>query len=130
MAFSGGLVLDEHWLVGLELAGLGLQAGDYWDPTEGRALSDTFFITEYHPSLEGGWYLHAGAGLLKYWNNAIGAGQHEGSGPGMRLGVGYEWPAGERWHWGILAPWTTGTIEAVDNWRADAIALSVVASRR
>ena len=78
-------MLGDCWLLGLELGGIGLEPGDLWDPDEGRALSDTFLITEYHPSLDGGWYLHVGAGVLNY-NDYTSSNPLDGSGWGARVG--------------------------------------------
>jgi len=127
LAFRGGRVLAERWRLGLELGGVTFRAADLWDPAEGRALSDVLLVAEYHPSPDGGWYLHGGAGWIGYHDNDPAGGAFEGDGWGGRIGAGHEWHLGRSGSVGLLACWEGGSIEADsgDGWSYDALRLSV-----
>lgn len=127
LAFRGGVLVSEEWRVGLELGGIAFEAGDLWDPSKGRALSDVLLLGEYHLSPDGGWFLHGGVGWVSYRDNSAPALSREGDGWGARLGVGHDWRLGSRSSLSLMAAWDQGTIQADagGDWDYDALRLSI-----
>lgn len=90
LAFKGGFAISDRILIGAELSGHTVEAGDLWDSSAGEGLSQVFVLTQYYlHAARSGWYLKAGSGYVSYWDNAPGASDE--SGWGANLGVGYEW---------------------------------------
>jgi hypothetical protein len=126
LAFSGGLVAGDHWLLGVEVGGIGFEAGNVWDPSEGRAISEAFLVAQYHPTLAGGWFLQAAGGWSSYTDNDPQGGIREGDGWGARLGSGYEWRLGQHDHLSVLVTYEHGSIAAEGgDWSYDSIGASL-----
>lgn len=90
VAFKGGYVVSEGMLLGMEIGGYTLEAGDLWDSSQGEGISQVFVIGQYYfgPS-RGGWYAKGGGGYVSYWNNRPDG--REDTGWGATLGLGYDW---------------------------------------
>jgi hypothetical protein len=127
LAFSGGYVAGAHWLLGLELGGIGFESGNVWDPSEGRALGNAFLVAEYHPALETGWFGQAAGGWTRYDDNDPQGAIHEGDGWAVRVGPGYEWQLAGRNHLSVLVTYEHGSIAADGggDWSYDSIAASL-----
>lgn len=108
--FAGGIRVGQHWLVGIALGGVTVEAFDLYDSTEGASLSNLFAVAQYHSGLAGGWLLHAGAGWSSYTDNALDGYLHEGDGWGAELGAGYEWQVSPHSALVVLARYELGNI--------------------
>ena len=122
MAFKGGYAVSERLLLGVELGGYTLEAGDLWDPSKGEGLSQAFLIAQYYlgPTREG-WYVKGGGGYVSYWNNNPGG--LEDNGWGALLGLGYDWRTEGFGNFGPLLSFDYGKAGDID-YKAVALALS------
>lgn len=122
MAFKGGYAVSERLLLGAELGGYTLEAGDLWDPSKGEGLSQVFLIAQYYlwPIREG-WYIKGGGGYVSYWNNNPGG--LEDNGWGALFGFGYDWRTEGFGNFGPLLSFDYGKAGDID-YRAVALALS------
>jgi hypothetical protein len=100
--------IDDRWLAGLNISGLGLHASsDNYDPNNyysgvwGESTSNAFLVLQYEPKADHGWFFGAGAGETVYNNKALErltGNSHSGNGPGGMARIGYDWPRGNRIH--------------------------------
>lgn len=122
LAFKGGYVFSDRLLLGVELGGHTLEAGDLWDPSEGAGVSQVFLIAQYYlQPMHSGWYVRAGGGYVSYWDNNPGG--LEDSGWGMTAALGYDWRIGSFGAIGPLLSLGYGRAGELDH-RAMALALS------
>ncbi len=110
--------------IGLELSGWTLESGSLYDPSEGEGLSQVYFIWQYAPNPESGWYIRAGGGFASYWNNESGLSLDE-SGSGFALGVGYDYALADGWSLSPLLTFSSADIDGEDH-EARAIAIGIV----
>ena len=82
---------DRIGCFGLELGGIGIEAYDLYDDTQGESLGHVFAMAQYHGRMDTGWFVHAGAGWSSYTDNGFEWYLREGAGWGAELGFGYEW---------------------------------------
>lgn len=84
----------------MELGGWTLQASTYHWPAdadpEGEGIQTLFGIAQYYPVQRSPFFVKAGFGHVKYWNNR--PGEDGGSGAGAVLGAGYDIALRGRWH--------------------------------
>ena len=91
LSFKGGLAVSRHLLLGIELGGYTMEAGNRWDPSKGAGVTKGFLVGQlYSDAARSGWYGKAGAGYLSYWDNSPGG--LEDDGWGATVGVGYDFP--------------------------------------
>jgi hypothetical protein len=122
MAFKGGYALSERLLLGAELGGYTLGAGDLWDPSKGEGLSQVFLVAQYYlQPMRAGWYVKGGAGYVSYWNNSLGG--TDDNGWGALFGLGYDWRTDGLGTLGPLLTFDYGKAQDSD-YRAVALALS------
>ena len=62
LGFKGGYTINPHFLVGLELSGWLLEAGDPSDPDKGEGIMQAFLVTHLYPSKESDFFIKAGGG--------------------------------------------------------------------
>lgn len=86
MGLAGGWVVHERLLLGAELSGWLVQAGNLNDPSRGAGISRVFAVARWYPGARSGLFVHVGAGSLTGWDNAPGAPRRRGS--GWELGGG------------------------------------------
>lgn len=90
MAFKGGYAPSERLLLGMEIGGYTLEAGDLWDSSEGEGISQVLVIAQYYlQPMRAGWYIKGGGGYVSYWNNRPNG--REDAGWGVTAGIGYDW---------------------------------------
>lgn len=90
MSFKGGFAATERLLVGMEIGGYTLEAGDLWDSSEGEGVSQVFVVGQYYfDPRRAGWYLKGGGGYVSYWNNRPNG--LEDTGWGVTAALGYDW---------------------------------------
>jgi hypothetical protein len=125
---GGGLWLDvvagarinDQWLLGLDLGGLGLHMseGNYDScgcnqSIYGEAITNVFLAFQYEPNSDHGWFLGAGAGEVLYSNKFLQdltGNSRSGSGHGGLVRVGYDWPTAARWHLEAALSYEYGTV--------------------
>ena len=122
MAFKGAYVFSERLLLGIELGGHTLEAGNLWDPSKGAGFSQVMLLAQYYlQPVRSGWYVKGAAGTVNYWDNNPGA-QGE-SGTGVTIAVGHEWRTESLGNVGPLISFDYGNVGNTD-YRAIALALS------
>jgi hypothetical protein len=113
---GGGVVVDltvgarlsEHWLVGVNLGGIGTQLStSYYDPNDryssiyGQSVTNVFLTAQFEPAGDAGWLYGGGAGEVLYHNHALErltGTSRSGDGTGAELHVGYDWRFPEHLH--------------------------------
>jgi hypothetical protein len=102
----GGVVIDRHWLLGLEAATVIVQTtfcGQLCTPEQtyrNREFDRYYLVARYHPQMGyGGWFVHGATGLAVYQDAHVNAPasstqtvalQRQGHGWGAEIGAGYE----------------------------------------
>lgn len=110
MAFRVGYAWHPSLLLGLELGGFTIQPTDYAG-TRGEAIQQTFVIAQYYPVDRSPFFLKAGFGHVRYWNNRLGEG--DGSGVGGAVGVGYDFAMTGPVHFTPLIEYSMGKYDNV-----------------
>jgi Outer membrane protein beta-barrel domain len=100
-----GRRLNDHWLMGLGLGGLGLHptasnADSYSGNGSiyGESLTHTMLAVRYVPQVDHGWVWGLGAGAAFYWNKSVEVltGNYDsGNGWAADAAVGYDWKIGQ-----------------------------------
>ena len=111
---AGGMRIGSHWLVGLELGGIGIEAYNLYDDTQGQSLGHVFAMAQYHAAMSTGWFAHIGAGWSSYTDNGFDGYLRQGDGWGAELGFGYEWRVAQWSLVTVLARYEMGHI-SLDN---------------
>jgi len=113
MGLEGGYAFNPVFSVGLRLGGCTLEASNLNDPSKGESLSQFFAIVRVYPWRGHRLFLRGGAGSLRLTNNhTLEVG---GSGTGLLLGVGYEFPIHKRFRIAPVVDFTRGKLDDVDN---------------
>lgn len=122
LSFKGGLALSERLLVGMEIGGYTLEAGDLWNPSEGEGITQVFVIGQYYPGdRRAAWYAKGGGGYVSYWNNRPNGG--EDTGWGVTVGLGYDWRTDGFGSLGPVLSYSLGKARELDH-QAVSLALS------
>ncbi len=111
-SLEGGFTVTPQLLIGVEASGWLLQAGDYWDPTKGRAISPIFVTARIYPSKFSTFHLRLGGGLMNAWDNAIDGSDRWGT--GWEAGAGYDVVLGGRHHVTPFVLYTQGHMDDLD----------------
>ena len=96
LALEFGYAWHPQLLLGVELGGWTLEAGDWWTPDEGEGIQTLYLVARYYPSESSTVFVKGGYGNLSYWNHRFG--ESGGSGSGGVLGLGKDFPTSGRWH--------------------------------
>ena len=112
LGFKGGYTINPHVLVGLELSGWLLEAGDLDDSDKGKGISQVFLITQLYPSKESGFFAKAGVGYVSNWSNRPGEPNRK-EGWGLTVGGGYDFMLNETV---ALSPFATFSYGETGNW--------------
>lgn len=86
---EGGYTLNPRLLVGLELSGWLLEAGDLYDPCKGEGIEQVYVVTRYYPYSDGRFFVKTGGGYANHWNYNPAEPLNK-SGWGYTLGGGYD----------------------------------------
>jgi hypothetical protein len=89
MGFKGGYTINPHFLLGVELSGWLLEAGDPSDPNKGKGLMQALVITRLYPFKDSGLFAKAGGGYVSNWSNRSDEPNRK-NGWGFTLGGGYD----------------------------------------
>lgn len=113
MAFRGGYAWHPQLLLGAEIGGWLLQAGDYndRDPSRGEGIQALLGYAQYYPSVESPYFVKAGLGRATYWTNH--AGESGGSGPAAMLGAGRDFALSGRWSVTAAVDYSWGRLNAI-----------------
>ena len=96
LAFEVGYAWHPQLLLGVELGGWTLEAGDWWTPNEGEGIQTLYLVARYYPRQSSTFFVKGGYGNLSYWNHRYG--ESGGSGSGGVLGLGKDFPTSGRWN--------------------------------
>jgi len=91
LGFEGGYTLNPHFLIGVELSGWLIEAGNLNDPSKGEGIMQAFLITRYYPSSTMGLFAKVGGGYVDHWSNHPGEPSRK-NGQGLTFGAGYDFP--------------------------------------
>lgn len=122
MGLEGGYAFNARISLGLRLNGCTLEASNLNDPTKGESVSQLAAAVRVVPFPQQGLFLRAGLGSLRYTNNHPLA--FKGSGTGLFLGAGYEFPITKRLTISPVVDFTQGKLDDVSN------ALATIRDRR
>jgi hypothetical protein len=91
LGFEGGYTLTPNFLLGLEISGWLIDAGNYNppNPEASEGISQVFLITRYYPSSSLDFFIKIGAGRVIYYIDRPGEPSRE-EGWGLTLGGGYD----------------------------------------
>jgi hypothetical protein len=97
LGFGGGVAVDPHLLLGIEISGWLIQAENADDPSEGAGISRAFVVARIYPQANSTFHFHVGAGSVTGWDNSPSGANHTGStrctrrsGSGWEVGAGYD----------------------------------------
>ena len=96
LALEVGYAWHPQLLLGVELGGWTLEAGDLWNPAEGEGIQTLYLVARYYPRASSGLFVKGGYGNLSYWNHR--PGESGGTGHGGVLGLGMDFLATGRWY--------------------------------
>jgi hypothetical protein len=132
-----GARLNDRWLAGVNIGGLGLHASrsnydeyNYYSSVYGETVTNVFLVVQYEPNSEHGWFLGAGVGEVLYGNKALedlSGRTRSGTGHGGMARVGYDWPTTRRVHVEAALSCELGTVGAdtpIGNFKYSIIAAS------
>ncbi len=88
MAGSGGFAVSSRVLLGLEIGGWLVEAGDIDDPGRGAGVAKLFVTGRVYPFRMSGFHVRAGAGAVNAWENAPDG--IDAWGAGWEAGIGYD----------------------------------------
>lgn len=110
MAFRGGVAAGPHWRLGGELGGFTLEAGNLWDPSQGRAIAQYLALAEYHFARPGdGPFFRLAAGYASFWSNHPDeAGR---SGTAAAAGFGYQFGRNDYGSFGATLGYAAGELD-------------------
>lgn len=89
LGFDGGYVVHPQFLVGMELSGWLLEAGNTEDPSKGEGIMQAFLSTRTYPLPDSGLFMKVGGGYVSHWNNRPGEPRRL-NGWGLTIGGGYD----------------------------------------
>ena len=110
-SIEGGVAVTPQLLFGVETGGWLLQASDYWDPTQGAAISPLFVTARIYPSKMSTFHLRIGGGLVNAWSNPT---DTSNWGTGWEAGVGYDVRLGGRHHITPFVLYSGGRVGELD----------------
>ncbi len=95
--------LGDHWLLGINLGGVGSQISSNFDNScgcgdssaYGQQFNHILLATQYEPDRNRGWLFGAGLGKVLYHNRALqelSGDYRSGDGTGGVVRLGYDWP--------------------------------------
>ena len=118
---QGGVRINQHWLVGLELSGVGVEISQSnYDPNEwyssvfGQGVTNEFLLVQYAPWPDRGWWFAAAGGGLRYDNAAARRISYEdtnGTGTGFLVRVSHDWKFSGYGRFGIDLSYERGAID-------------------
>lgn len=94
LAFEGGIALSPALAVGLRAGGWTIAPYDFNTPEKGESLSLLSVSLRHHPPVLPRLLLSGHAGWVRHIDSTVGA--REGSGTGLALGLGYDFPMRSR----------------------------------
>jgi hypothetical protein len=95
LALEFGYAWHPQLLLGVELGGWTLEAGDLWDPAQGEGIRTLYLVARYYPRESSTLFVKGGYGNLDYWNHR--PGESGGTGHGGVVGLGKDFPVSGRW---------------------------------
>ncbi len=113
MGLEGGYAFNRVFSLGLRLNGSTLENSNLQDPSKGESVSQFSAMVRVCPWPGTGIFLRGGAGSLRYTNNR--PEEFGGSGTGLFLGAGYEFPLWKRLHLAPVVDLAWGKLDDVDN---------------
>ena len=113
LGFSGGYAINPSFLLGIELSGWLYESSNLEDPGEGDGISQFFAVLRYYPLENNGFFAKAGCGYVSHWNNEPSA-KGSGGGPGLTLGVGYDFAVKSNWSISPFLSYNRGDIKHQD----------------
>lgn len=122
LGLEGGYAFSSTISLALRLSGCSLEASNLNDPTKGESISMFAAAVRVYPFPGQGLFLRGGLGSLRYTNNHPLA--FDGSGTGLSLGAGYEFPLTKRLQIAPVVDITQGKLDDVSN------ALATIRDRR
>jgi hypothetical protein len=124
-----GLKASPRVWLGFKLGGVGLEAGNLNDPSQGESVSEFLAVAEYHAAGREGLFATVGAGWSSYSSGDPAWFDYEGDGWALEAAVGRVWPISVRWGIAPTLSYSRGSIAPRDDALADldygALALSV-----
>ena len=124
IAFKGGYTINPHFLIGLELSGWTIEPTDPYDPTEGEAIMQIFFISQLYPKKESGLFAKVGGGYVDKWRNNQYGKTTRKEGWGLVVGGGYDFYINEKVAVSPFANFSYGQAEDL-NYKAITFGLGV-----
>jgi Outer membrane protein beta-barrel domain len=97
MGLSGGVVVTPQLLVGGELSGWLIRAGELYGPDEGAGVMQVFAMARIYPSKMSAFHVRLGAGLVDNWERTYDY-SYDTGGLGWEIGVGYDMKVGRRFY--------------------------------
>jgi hypothetical protein len=126
--FAGLKASPRVWL-GFKLGGVGLEAGNLNDPSQGESVSEFLAVVEVHAAGRRGFFAAGGAGWSSYTSGDPAWFDHEGDGWALEAAVGHVWPISVRWGIAPTLSYSRGSIAArgagVEDLDYGAVAVSV-----
>ena len=122
MGLEGGYAINPTFSVGLRLNGCSLEASNLNDQSKGESVSLFSAMVRAYPVPGKGMFLRGGAGSLRYSNNH--PLEFGGSGTGLFVGAGYDFPISNRLRIAPVVDYTWGKLDDVNN------ALATIRNRR
>jgi len=113
LGFEGGYVFTPMFSLGLRLSGCTLATSNLNDPSKGESLSFVSMTARVNPLPGQGVFLRGGIGSMRYTNNR--PLEWGGSGTGLSLGAGYEFPLRKRLRVAPVLDLTWSKLDDVDN---------------
>ena len=108
---QGGVRIDDHWQLGIEISGVGVDISrDNYDPNDfyssvyGQSVTNEFVMVQYAPWPDRGWLFAIGGGGLRYDNAALRRITYEktnGTGTGFLVRVSRDWKSSSLGYYGI-----------------------------
>ncbi len=88
LGLEGGIAVDSHVLLGLELSGWLIQAENQYNPTKGAGISQIFAVARIYPQPRSPLHFQLGAGAINGWDNSPSGSNRNGT--GWEVGLGYD----------------------------------------
>lgn len=128
LGFSGGVSVDPHVRLGLQLNGWLIEPFDPGDPTKGVAVSTYLLVVHVYPWKTRGFFVKGGAGRAVYTNNhakyqpippfssgVVDVSQFGGSGWATAVGIGYDLPVFSDFSVTPVLNYSRGSIDDPEN---------------
>lgn len=92
---SGGVVVTPQLLVGAELSGWLIRAGEFYGPDQGAGVMQVFATARIYPSKMSAFHVRLGGGWVDNWESTYDS-SYDTGGLGWEIGVGYDMKVGRR----------------------------------